>query len=107
MRIHRKYENKYIATEADELKINIKARLKNKAFVVSTVTLVVSFVYKLLALAEIVPPVAEYEILELCGLCVNVLALAGVVVDPTTRGVSDSDRAMSYYNKETFSEVIL
>ncbi len=84
------------------MKINIKARLKNKAFVVSATTIIISFVYKLLALANIVPPVAEYEILELCGLCVNVLALAGVVVDPTTQGVSDSDRAMTYYDKETF-----
>ena len=84
------------------MKINVKARLKNKTFVVSAVTLVVSFMYKLLALAEIVPPVAEHEFLELCGLCVNILALAGVVVDPTTQGVSDSDKAMTYYDKETF-----
>ena len=88
------------------MKINIKARLKNKTFLISAVTLAVSFVYKLLALAKIVPAISEYDILELCGLCVNVLALAGVIVDPTTHGISDSDRAMTYYSKETFSEVV-
>jgi phi LC3 family holin len=38
--------------------------------------------------------------LELVGLAVNVLALVGVIVDPTTDGVSDSDRAMLYYSAE-------
>ena len=82
------------------MKINFKARIKNKAFVVGVTTLVVSFLYKLLSALDIVPAVSENEILELLGLAVNVLALVGVVVDPTTEGVSDSDRAMQYYSAE-------
>lgn len=82
------------------MKINFKARMKNKAFVVGVATLVVSFLYKLLAAMDIVPAVSENEILELIGLAVNVLALVGVIVDPTTKGVSDSDRAMLYYSTE-------
>ncbi len=82
------------------MKINFKARMKNKAFVVGVVTLLVSFVYKLLAAMDIVPAVSESEILELIGLAVNLLALVGVIVDPTTKGVSDSDRAMLYYSTE-------
>ena len=82
------------------MKINFKARMKNKAFVVGVATLLISFVYKLLAAMEIVPAVSENEILELVGLAVNVLALVGVIVDPTTEGVSDSDRAMLYYSTE-------
>ncbi len=82
------------------MKINFKARIKNKAFVVGVTTLVVSFLYKLLSALDIVPAVSENEILELLGLAVNVLALVGVVVDPTTEGISDSDRAMQYYSAE-------
>jgi phi LC3 family holin len=82
------------------MKINFKARMKNKAFVVGVATLLISFVYKLLAAMDIVPAVSENEILELVGLAVNVLALVGVIVDPTTDGVSDSDRAMLYYSAE-------
>lgn len=82
------------------MKINFKVRLKNKAFVVGVATLLISFVYKLLAAMDIVPAVSENEILELVGLAVNVLALVGVIVDPTTEGVSDSDRAMLYYSAE-------
>lgn len=89
------------------MKINFKARFKNKTFIISAITLVLSFIYKLLALAEIVPAVTENELLELCGLVVNILALVGVIVDPTTQGVSDSDRAMTYYSDEcSFPEVI-
>ncbi len=78
------------------MKINLKARLKNKTFIISAFALFVSFVYKLSALCDIVPAVSENEMLELAGVIINMLALAGVVVDPTTRGFSDSDRAMSY-----------
>ena len=78
------------------MKINIKARLKNKTFVVSVITLTISFIYKLLALTDIVPEVSENELLELISLFINILALAGVVVDPTTNGFSDSEIAMTY-----------
>ncbi len=78
------------------MKINIKARLQNKAFVISLVTLVISFVYKILAAFEIMPAVSEYEVLSLFDMAVNVLALMGVFVDPTTEGIYDSDRAMTY-----------
>ncbi len=83
------------------MKINFKARLKNKAFVVGVATLSVSFVYKLLSAMEIVPAVSENEILELLGLLVNILALVGVIVDPTTKGISDSERAMLYYSTQS------
>lgn len=87
------------------MKINIKARLKNKAFIVGAVTLLISFLYKLLAALDIVPAVSENELLELLSLAVNILAFIGVVVDPTTEGVSDSDRAMNYYAEASSEEV--
>lgn len=88
------------------MKINIKARLKNKAFLISAITLGISFVYRLLALADVFPAVTENEVLELCGIFVNVLAVIGVVVDPTTTGISDSDRAMTYYSNENNSVAV-
>ena len=78
--------------------LNIKARLKNKTFLISVSVLLVSLVYKALSLFGVVPDVSENELLELIGMGVNVLALAGVVVDPTTEGFSDSERAMTYYS---------
>ena len=82
------------------MKINIKAILKNKAFLLSVITLMVSFLYRLLALAEVFPSVSENEVLQLSGIFVNILAVIGVVVDPTTKGISDRDRAMTYYSDD-------
>lgn len=78
------------------MKINLKARLKNKTFVVSAVALIVSFVYQLLAMFGVVARVSETEVTEITTLAINLLALLGVLVDPTTEGVCDSERALTY-----------
>lgn len=78
------------------MKLNFRARLKNKTFVVSTAVLVVALIYRILSVFDVFPSVSESEIGEIINLAVNVLALVGVVVDPTTEGISDSERAMTY-----------
>lgn len=78
------------------MKINFKARLKNKVFILSASALVVSFVYQMLSAFDIVPKITESEITGLITVVVNILALLGVIVDPTTEGISDSERAMTY-----------
>ena len=78
------------------MKINLKARMKNKTFVISTAVLVVSLVYRILSAFDIFPSISESEIGEIINMAVNILALMGVVVDPTTEGISDSERAMTY-----------
>lgn len=78
------------------MKINFKARIRNKTFLISAGVLIVSLVYSLLSLFGVVPSVKEQQITELLTMGVNVLALCGVVVDPTTKGFNDSERAMTY-----------
>ena len=78
------------------MKINFKARLKNKTFIVSMSALIVSMIYRILMMFDVLPSVSEGEIGEIIAMAVNILALAGVVVDPTTEGFADSDRAMTY-----------
>ncbi len=78
------------------MKINLKARLKNKTFIISTAVLIVALVYRILAAFEVFPAISESEIGELINMAVNILALFGVIVDPTTEGISDSERAMTY-----------
>lgn len=78
------------------MQINWKARLKNKAFIVSMVTALVALVYQILGLFGIVPGISEAAIIKAIMLLVNMLACLGILVDPTTEGVSDSNRAMTY-----------
>ena len=76
--------------------INWKVRFKNKAFVVSFATIVIGFVYHVLGLFGITPSISDSDAINLITTFVNVLAMVGIVVDPTTEGISDSDRAMTY-----------
>lgn len=89
------------------MKINIKARLKNKTFLITIATLLITFVYQLLSLFEIVPKVSESTVINLLGMVVNLLAGLGVIVDPTTDGIKDSDRAMTYYTENDEREDVL
>ena len=79
------------------MKINWRARFKNKTFLITFIALVLSFAYQTLGLFDIVPSVSENELVNLFTMFVNILAFAGVVVDPTTDGFNDSDRAMLYF----------
>ena len=76
--------------------INWKVRFKNKAFVVSFATIVIGFIYQVLGLFGITPSISDSVVINLITTFVNVLAMVGSVGDPTTEGISDSDRAMTY-----------
>ena len=79
------------------MKINWKARLKNPTFLITFFTLVVAFAYQVLGLFGVVPAVSEASIVNGITIAINLLATLGVLVDPTTKGVSDSERALTYY----------
>ena len=76
--------------------INWKVRFTNKTFVVAFVTAMVSFIYQLLALFEIVPAVSQDNVMQIIMIVVNLLVTLGIITDPTTAGVCDSSQALNY-----------
>lgn len=74
--------------------LNLKIRLKNKTFIVTMLTTIIAFVYQLLAQFEIVPKITKDQTMQVLMLIVNILAGLGILVDPTTDGVKDSDRVL-------------
>ena len=78
------------------MKINWKVRFKNKIWLGSFLSLIVSFVYSMLGLFEVFPSVTRNSVLEIMNQILTFLGLIGVLVDPTTAGLSDSERAMGY-----------
>ena len=76
--------------------INWKLRLNNKATLLSLIVQIVAIVYMVLGMLGIVPHVGEDAVTTLLFMVVEVLALLGIVVDPTTEGVGDSQQAMGY-----------
>lgn len=78
--------------------INIKVRLKNKTFWLA-------FIPAVLLLIQVVAAVFGYtldlgdlgdKLLAVVNAVFMVLAILGVVVDPTTQGVGDSTQALTY-----------
>lgn len=78
------------------MKINWKVRLRNKTWLASVLALIVSFAYDLLAMVDVVPPLSEDWLMSLMQTILTLLTALGVVIDPTTDGAADSDRAMGY-----------
>lgn len=71
--------------------MKLMLRLKNKASLTAIIAAIVAAVYQILSLFSIVPAISQDAFVQTCGLVVNVLVLLGIVVDPTTPGIEDSE----------------
>ena len=78
------------------MKLNWKVRFKNKTWLTMFISLIVGFVYNILKMFDVVPAVTESLVMNIVGEVLTFLGLIGVIVDPTTAGIEDSNRAMSY-----------
>ena len=78
------------------MKINWKVRLKNPTFWLTVVPATVTFVYFLLSAFDIVPGISEVTVINALTAIITGLTALGVLVDPTTKGVGDSERALCY-----------
>lgn len=78
------------------MKVNWKVRFKNKTWLSMFISLIVGFVFNILKMFDVVPVVTENFVLQIVGQVLTFLGLIGVLVDPTTAGLSDSERAMGY-----------
>lgn len=78
------------------MNINWKVRFQNKTFLTGLISLVVIFIYDLLQLLEIVPVVTQSAVMQVAEGILTILGMVGVIVDPTTAGLSDSRQALTY-----------
>lgn len=76
--------------------MNWKLRLKNKTTLVTLCVAVVGSVYGILAALGIVPSVTQDNVMDLIYSLITILCALGIVVDPTTAGIKDSEQAMTY-----------
>ena len=78
------------------MQINWKVRFQNKTFLTGLISLVVVFIYDLLQLLEIAPAVTQSAVMQVAEGILTILGMVGVIADPTTAGLSDSQQAMAY-----------
>lgn len=76
--------------------INWKLRFQNKTTLVTMVLATIAFIYLVLDTFGIIPKFDQDTIVRLALSFIDLLAIFGIVVDPTTKGVADSERAMNY-----------
>lgn len=78
--------------------INWTVRLKNKAFWVAIIPAALLLVQVVAAVFGITIDLGELgnKLLEVVNAAFGVLAILGIVTDPTTKGISDSDNALTY-----------
>ncbi len=89
------------------MKINWKVRLQNKTFWVTIIPIVAAIVFTILGFFGVVPKVSQNEIVNVLMLIVELLSVVGVVIDPTTSGASDSDKALTYETPAPSSTTLL
>lgn len=78
------------------MKINWKVRLKNPVFWVTVIPALITFIYTVLGLLGVVPGIDEDVVTQLATALISALTTIGILVDPTTAGLNDSERAMGY-----------
>ena len=78
------------------MKINWTVRLNNETWLSSFIGFIVATVYQLLAMFDIAPAITQSEVMQVVAVVLQLLGLLGVITDPTTKGISDSERALKY-----------
>ena len=78
--------------------INWKVRLKNKLFWVAIIPAVLLLIQQVCLIFGIAIDFTELkgQLLAIVGTVFELLAILGIVVDPTTKGMCDSKQALEY-----------
>ncbi len=78
------------------MNINWKVRFRNRLWLWSFLSAVTAMLFSFLSLWGITLPLNQNTVLGILYQILSILSLLGVLIDPTTQGLNDSNRAMSY-----------
>lgn len=80
------------------MKINLKVRFKNKAFWFAIIPAILIFIQAVASVFGFVIDLGDIgnKLLDVVETAFIILAIVGVVNDPTTAGIGDSETALTY-----------
>lgn len=80
------------------MSINWRVRIKNKAFWVALIPAVLLLIQQVCAVVGVQLDFGDLQaqLVAIVGTVFAILAILGIVVDPTTAGMGDSEQAMGY-----------
>lgn len=78
------------------MKINWKVRFKNKTFLLSLWALIIVLAQQIASIWGADITLVSVQVTNVVETVLTILALIGIVHDPTTRGLNDSEQALKY-----------
>jgi phi LC3 family holin len=78
------------------MKINWKVRLQHKQFWVSLIALLIVLANQIAGIFNVDITIYNDQVTAISETVLSILALLGIIIDPTTAGASDSMQAMDY-----------
>lgn len=78
------------------MRINWKVRLQHKQFWVSLIALLIVLANQIAGIFNVDITFYNEQITAVSQTILSILALLGIIIDPTTQGASDSVQAMLY-----------
>lgn len=78
------------------MNINWKVRLKKKSFWVSLIALLLVLANQIAGIFNVDLTIYNSQVTAISETVLGILALLGIIVDPTTSGISDSKQALEY-----------
>ena len=78
------------------MKINWKVRMQHKTFWVSLISLLIVLANQIAGIFNVDITIYNAQVTAITETILGILALLGIIIDPTTSGASDSYQAMRY-----------
>ena len=78
------------------MKINWKVRLQHKQFWMSLIALLIVLANQVAGIFNVDITLYNDQITSISETVLSILALLGIIIDPTTKGTSDSQQALNY-----------
>lgn len=78
------------------MKINWKVRLQHKQFWVSLIALLLVLANQIAGIFNVDITIYNAQITAISETVLSILGLLGIIIDPTTKGTSDSEQALKY-----------
>ncbi len=76
--------------------INWKVRFKHRSFWISLIALISVFLNQVASIFNVDITIFNSQLTDLAETVLMIFVFLGIVVDPTTQGIKDSDQALSY-----------
>lgn len=83
------------------MSINWLLRFQNKTTLSAIIAAVVLFVFNISNALGVVMPIDSESVMQTVESILTVLVMLGIVVDPTTQGIGDSENALLYEEPAT------